>query len=179
MSDGSWANALDHIPAYWFQPAKPYAAGTGDDFLPGVYVWGDVAPAAQVFPGCPEAPDTSAPTDAAGLLAWLQALPGLVVTPVPDIQIVDMTAKGFDVVIDAATAPKCSWGPFVPLLANRVGAPDAYMTGVGAGEEMQVFLFDLGGGHTAAIVFDGPATDFESRLPAERELVSTFAFNAP
>src|SRR4051794_4977386 len=57
VNDEFWANALDHVPAYWFQPAEAYAAGTGDDALPGVYVWADVAAASQGFPACPEVSD--------------------------------------------------------------------------------------------------------------------------
>lgn len=176
--DGFWANALDHTPAYWFQPATAYAAGTGDDFLPGVYVWGNVAAAAQDFPACPEQPEPGVATDAAGLIAWLAGIPGLVTQPLPSISFGGAEAEGLDLVLGEG-APECSWGAFVPLLSARTDASDAFMWGVGSDERMHLYLADLGNGHTAAVIIDAPTSSFEDILPHAQELIATFEFSAP
>ncbi|MFE1643973.1 hypothetical protein ACFM35_00150 [Microbacterium sp. P01] len=179
VADGYWANALDHSPAYWFQPADPYAAGTGDDFLPGVYVWADIAGALQEFPACPEEADPSAPTDAAGLIAWISALPGVTTASLTEAAIGDLSVAGIELELDPDTAPSCSWGPFVPLIAGRAGAEDAYMWGISGGERMHFYPLDLGGGHTAAVIIDAPAADFDALLPHAQQLIATLTFVTP
>jgi hypothetical protein len=180
VSNDFWANALDHEAGYWFQLAKPYAAGNGDDFLPGVYVFADVAPALQKFPSCPEESDPSGPTDVSGLLSWTAALPGLRVTKVSNIQVGDKRASGIDILIDPATATNCSWGsPFVPVIASRPNASDAYMYGVSEGERERIYLADLGGGHTVGIILDAPTADFDALVAPALKLISTFTFTAP
>jgi len=178
VGDDYWANALDHTPSYWLQPAEQYAAGSGDEILPGVYVWGDVAPAAQEFPSCPEEADPSGPTDAAGMAAWMSALGGITSTPVADATIDGRPAVALDLVLDPATSPRCSWGPFVPLVAARAGASDPYMWGIGSGERMQLYLVDVGDGHTAAVIIDAPTAEFDALVPHARALIATFEFAA-
>lgn len=177
--DETWANALDHTPAYWFQRADAYAASNGDAQLPGVYVWGDVAAAAQTFPACPETSDPAGPTDAAGLLEWMATLPGVTATPLNAL-IGDTTAAGLDIVVDPATASTCNGaGPVALLIAARQGAPDPYLWGVTSAERAQVFPLDLGDGHTAAVFIQAPTTEFDALLPAAQSLIATFEFTAP
>jgi hypothetical protein len=177
VKDGYWANALDQRPAYWFNPAKEYAAGTGDENLPGVFVWGDASGATQNFPTCPETADPKSPTDAEGLLSWLAHLPGLTATPIADLQLGDHKALGLDLVVDPTTASSCPWGKFVPLIGSN--GPDPYMTGINAGERAQVYLVDLGNGHSAAVIVTAPADKFAAVLPHAAALISSFRFVAP
>jgi hypothetical protein len=178
-TDRYWANALDQRPAYWFEPAKEYSAGTGDDNLPGVFVWGDVAAATQKFPECPSDPDQTIPSDAQGLIAWLTQLRGLKATPVTDLQLGDRKALGLDIVVDEATASACTFGKFVPLIAAVPGAANAFMTGINAGERSQVYFVDVGNGHTAAVIFTAPADEFDAILPHAIGLILSFRFVAP
>lgn len=180
VSDGYWANALDHNPAYWFEPAIPYAAGTGDDPLPGVFVWGDVAAASQSFPSCPETSDPAGPTDAAGLIQWISKLPAVTATPVQGLIAGGASVDGVEVVVDSATAPRCDGtGQVALLIAGRPNAPDPYLWGVTTHERAQVFLVDLGEGHLAAIFIQAPNDGFDKLLPEARKLMATFQFTAP
>ncbi|WP_425861978.1 hypothetical protein [Arthrobacter sp. TWP1-1] len=177
--DASWANALDHTPAYWLQRADAYAASNGDAQLPGVYIWGDVAAAAQTFPSCPEESDPAGPTEAADLLAWMTTLPGVIATPI-SAQIGGTTVDGLDIVVDPATSSTCYGSvPVVLLIAGRQGAPDPYLWGVTSPERAQVFLLDLGGGHTAAVFIQAPTAEFDALLTPAKDLIATFKFTAP
>ncbi|WP_269939203.1 hypothetical protein [Arthrobacter sp. HY1533] len=177
--DSSWANALDHTPSYWFQRADAYAASNGDAQLPGVYVWGDVAAAAQTFPSCPEESDPAGPTEAVDLLAWMTTLRGVIATPI-SARIGGATVDGLDIRVDPATSLTCDGaGPYALLIAGRQGAPDPYLWGVSSVERAQVFLLDLGGGHTAAVFIQAPTAEFDALLPPAQDLIATFKFTAP
>ena len=177
--DGSWANALDHTPAYWFQRADAYAASNGDAQLAGVYVWGDVAAAAQTFPSCPEESDPAGPAAAADLLTWMTTLRGVMATPIT-AKVGATPVDGLDIVIDSATSSTCDGaGPYALLIAGRQAAPDPYLWGVSSVERAQVFFLDLGGGHTAAIFIQAPKAEFDALLSPAHDLIATFKFIAP
>jgi hypothetical protein len=184
VGDDSWANELDHQGAYWFQRAKAYTAGIGDGHVADIYVYSDVAPALQEYPACPMASDPSGPSDASGLVNWISDLPGLTVTPIKDLQMGKLSAKGVDVVIDLNTASKCSGDggdgvPFVPVISSRPVAPDPYMIGISEGEKVRIYSVDVGGGHTVGILIDAPTAEFDALVAPAQKLISTFTFTAP
>jgi hypothetical protein len=174
-----WANTLDHQPAYWLRPAVDYAADDsydGNETTSGIYVWGDVA-AARQGSSCAEWSDETVDTDPTSLSAWMAGLPGLVVTPPTAGTIDGKSLVEFDIMLDAEVAPLCPWGRFVPLLAGRPGAEDSYMWGIGAGEQMRMRIIDLGDGHTASVIIDGPAEVFDELLQMSEPVIDSLRFS--
>jgi len=170
-----WANTLDHQPAYWLRPAADYVADPGpdgNDTTSGIYIWGNVGAALQTHT-CVEESDPSIKTTAASLAAWMKGLHGLQARVRPDTVISRHKAIVLDLTVNPARAQKCSFGTFVPLIASRPNAPDAYMTGIGVNESIRMMLIDFPGGHTTAVLIDGPTKQWQALLQASKPVLAT------
>lgn len=170
-----WANTLDHQPAYWLRPAADYAAdpgSDGNDTTSGIYVWGNVGAARQTDT-CAEQSDPNIKTDAASLAVWIKGLQGLEAKARPTSEAGGHRAIVLDLTLNPARAQKCSFGPFIPLIASRPNAPDAYMWGIGVNEKIRIMLVELPEGHTAAVLIDGPTDQWEALLRAAKPILAT------
>jgi hypothetical protein len=170
-----WANTLDHQPSYWLRPAADYLADPGSDgngTTSGIYIWGNVGAALQTD-ACAERSDPRVRTDAASLAAWMRGLRGLDVRTAPPTEISGRPAIVLDLSLDRAHARTCPFGPFVPLIASRPDAPDAYMWGIGVDESIRMALVDLAGGHTVAVLVDGPADRRDALIAASEPVLAS------
>jgi hypothetical protein len=167
-NDSDWPSSFGLSLAGDFEKTSPAQT----DPSPRLQVWTQIA-AADLSAPCSGRPDPSVPRTAAGIVAFLHTVPGLVIQPGPTIGPpfgpgggARPAWDGIDVLlsVDAATAPKCGDETLVEYM-NAAGTEGL---GIAPGEAQHLLLTDVGPNEVLAVrleagdaaslsAFDGPA----------------------
>jgi hypothetical protein len=174
-----WANLADWPMAYILGPQAAYEQQRRDSEsrVDQVVLWARPA-AMQSDSPCTPVADPSVDRSVDGLLAWLTAHPGLVVSDPEPITIDGNKGQMVDLDLAPTWTGTCAdWGdigPFIPLFADAAGFDEAgawqnesYFWGPGgtgdASDPIRVILLDLGG-QTFAISVDSATPDGQAAL---------------
>lgn len=187
VPDG-WSNSVDFPMELVLLPSSTYASYTDQGPPAGLFhdvqILADPA-AAKHDAACNLTPDAAVDRSADGLAAWIAHLPSVTVAN-PQVTTIDgHHARRLDLAVNASGAFTCPDGVraallFTPAIRDTGNVPDF---GMGAGELVRLYLVDLGGGHTAAVVIDDTdgsgksnETRFQSFVAAATPIVESLHF---
>jgi hypothetical protein len=186
---GDYASSAFRPAASFTLPEGWLVAGDGPDFLSlqpatsdavGVYLFRSPKAASQ-DPACPVAPAQNVGATAADLVAWIVALPGLVVSePVP-VTLGGLSGQQLDAhIVDGWTA-SCPFADGLPTVPLFVGASDQSFRWVVAGNErLRLAVLDVPGQGTVVVdidAFDGTLMD--DLLVEATPIVESLRFGLP
>lgn len=177
-----------------FQPALTYTLPTGwenpadaADFFQlrptgseseGIYVFRDPKPASQDAT-CPETAQPLVGGTSRDLVAWIRALPGLVVSDPAPVTIGGLSGETIDVGIVNGWTTSCPFANGLPTVPLFVGANGDYRWVIAGTERLRLAVLDAPGGTVVVDIdsFDGQNVD--GLLAAADPIVKSFSFAKP
>jgi hypothetical protein len=170
VSDGWW-NPSDSPSFFSILPV--------DSNVVGIYLFRDPLPASQ-DPTCPQTAEPGVATTSLSLLAWIRALPGLVVGNPRLVTVGGLRGTEIDVAIEAGWTASCPFANGMPTVPLFVGADGQLRWVIAGNERLRLSLLDAPGGGTIVVdidAFDGSLWD--QLLAAATPIVNSFVFATP
>ena len=160
-----WASTFDDKNRLTLVPP-----GGSESEIHGLYLFADIAPATA---DCRATASTAAGTTA--IAAALSAMPGLSMTT-SEATVGAHQAQ----VLDLSAAATLSCAGEQPLLASKPGGSTPWTLAIGQGRRMRIWLIDLGGDRTMAVVVasDRSATEYAQLLDASTIVIDSFVLSA-
>lgn len=162
------------VPAGWSLEDNPKSlviSPTGSQVV-GIYLFRDPVAASQAS-DCPDTADPSVPADSLSLLTWIRGRKGLNVSSPTLVTVGGLRGTSVDISIADGWTASC---PFANGSATVALFAGSYRWVVYGSERMRLFLLDLAGGGTVAVLVDTVDGALSQLLSIASPIVKSFTF---